>query len=213
MEDILNNNVDNKVEVQEGQEQQNNEPKTYTQEEVNELLKNYVSKEDMNNTIQTRLTKAKNKWKEEQSKAEILANETQEEKTNRELEELKAEIKSLKAEKTSNDLKSTSTKILKEEYGLDIETATAIANNINYGDLDVETIKTQLKVFGELYSNGVKANSQKKIESLVEDTTKINSNNENANTGLTNKDFKKMSYKERVELMQKDKATYDRISK
>ena len=94
-----------------------------------------------------------------------------------------------------------------------METATAIANNINYGDLDVEKIKTQLTVFGELQSKGINVNSQKKIENLVEDTTKINSNNTNTNTGLTNKDFKKMSYKERVELMQRDKATYDRISK
>ena len=70
----------------------------------------------------------------------------------------------------------------------------------NVKGLDVEALKTA-------HPNNFEVESVKKIE-----THKLQKNDDN-DTGVTKEQFNKMSYKERTELYEKDRETYEKLTK
>ena len=134
-------------------------------------------------------------------KAKYQAKLTDEEKLRASQEERENYYKQLERENKSIKLKSELSKINSNVDWVN-SVSDAFLNDDIYGGI---------QKFSEYFS-GEKTNYEKKIQeqSLLNNPTPPPVS---ANGGLTKEAFNKMSYAEKVELYNKDKATYDRLTK
>ena len=174
MENLENNVVNNEV-------QENTEVKTYTQEEVNKMLKGYKSQEEVNKIVADRLAREQRKQQEMQEKlieeeSEKLAKMTEAEKVRakaererRKFEEkvarYEAEMKAFEQEKIKNQ-----TMKLLDEKGLPIELCQFIQSNT--ADEIMENVEVFEKCWSEAIEKSVNARLRTSGELKTSTTTK-----------------------------------------
>lgn len=214
-EENKENLTENKEEVIE-QESEKEEIKTYTEEEVQALLKNYVSKEKVNEIVQKEKAKSKKKADE----AERLANLTKEQLLE-EIDKINIEKESLIKEREELEaLKEESLRVSKENAlnKLKLETKKALtAANLSedYFDLvfnesyTAEEINDKIQKLSKLVNDEKKKEKDSIIKSAVKTPKKANT----GNTVLNDKErFKKMSLFEKQQLKNSDPELYKKLS-
>jgi hypothetical protein len=134
-----------------------NEPKTYTQEELNELLNSESAKrteEALENFKKKELPKLLNKAKTE---AEKLAALTAEEKENLARSEYEARLKEREAEITKKELRLEASRILNEK-----ELPGELADVLNYSD--AESLKASMAAAEKAFKKAVENEVNKKLK-------------------------------------------------
>ena len=186
-EEVVEEVEQEEVDTQESTEQQQEEVKTYTQEELEEIVKARVAREK----------KATEKAVEEAAK---LAKMNEEEKREFEYEKLQEELAELKRKDAYYGLSREASKMLAEH---DIQADDDLLKFV----VDDSAEETQSKVnsFVELINAKVEEGVQKALSGR---TPKANLN---ATQVVTQEDFNKMGYSERVALKQKDENLYNKL--
>ena len=184
-EEVVEEVVQEEVDTQESTEQQ--PEKKYTQEELEEIIKARVAREK----------KATEKAVEEAAK---LAKMNEEEKREFEYEKLQEELAELKRKDAYYGLSREASKMLAEH---DIQADDDLLKFV----VDDSAEETQSKVnsFVELINAKVEEGVQKALSGR---TPKANLN---ATQVVTQEDFNKMGYSERVALKQKDENLYNKL--
>ena len=174
MENLENNVVNNEV-------QENTEVKTYTQEEVNKMLKGYKSQEEVNKIVADRLAREQRKQQEMQEKlieeeSEKLAKMTEAERVKAKAErdrkkfedkvaKFQEEMKAFEQEKIKNQ-----TMKLLDEKGLPIELCQFIQSNT--ADEIMENVEVFEKCWSEAIEKSVNARLRTSGELKTSTTTK-----------------------------------------
>ena len=174
MENLDNNVVNNEV-------QENTEVKTYTQEEVNKMLKGYKSQEEVNKIVADRLAREQRKQQEMQEKlieeeSEKLAKMTEAERVKAKAErdrkkfedkvaKFQEEMKAFEQEKIKNQ-----TMKLLDEKGLPIELCQFIQSNT--ADEIMENVEVFEKCWSEAIEKSVNARLRTSGELKTSTTTK-----------------------------------------
>ena len=178
-----NHEVDNKQEKTE----QKAEEKTFTQDEVNEIIKD-------------RLARERQKAEKQQEEAKKLAKMNAEEKAKYEHDKLLEELNQLKAEKSKRELQDTARDMSKEK-NID----TDLLAFLDYTDAD--TCKASIDKLSKVWDKAI----EKAIDNRIK--TKTVPKMANNNNTITKEQFNKMGYKQKVELYNKNKDLYDKLSK
>ena len=186
-EEVVEEVEQEQVDTQETTEQQQEEVKTYTQDELEEIVKARVAREK----------KAAEKAVEEASK---LAKMNEEEKREFEYQKLQEELVELKRKDAYYGLSREASKMLAEH---DIQANDDLLKFV----VDDSAEETQSKVnsFVELINAKVEEGVQKALSGR---TPKAHVN---ANQVVTQEQFDKMGYSERVALKQKDENLYNKL--
>lgn len=175
------------VDTQESTEQQQGEVKTYTQEELEEIVKARVAREK----------KAAEKAVEE---AEKLAKMNADEKEAYEREQLEKELEEYKRKDQFYSMSREASKMLAEhDIQADDELLQIIVKD------DAEGTQTAVNAFVELFNAKVEEGVKKALSGRAPRA------NVNANQVVTKEDFNKMGYSERVALKQKDENLYNKL--
>ena len=163
------------------------EAKTFTQEEVDKIIKE-------------RLAREKAKSEKEQEEAKKLAKMNAEEKAKYEHDKLVEELNQLKAEKSRRELQDTARGLLQEK-NID----TDLLEFLDY--TDAESCKASIDKLSSAWN--------KAIEKAVNDRIKTNTvpKMANNNNTITKEQFNKMNYQQKLELYNKNKDLYDKLSK
>ena len=186
-EEVVEEVEQEQVDTQEATEQQQEEVKTYTQEELEEIVQQRVAREK----------KAREKAVEE---AEKLAKMNADEKEAYEREQLEKELEEYKRKDQFYSMSREATKMLAEH---DIQANDDLLKLV----VDDSAEETQSKVnsFVELVNAKVEEGVQKALSGR---TPKAHVN---ANQVVTQEEFNKMGYSERVALKQKDENLYNKL--
>ena len=186
-EEVVEEVVQEEVDTQETTEQQQEEVKTYTQDELEEIVTARVAREK----------KATEKAVEEASK---LAKMNEEEKREFEYQKLQEELAELKRKDAYYGLSREASKMLAEH---DIQANDGLLQVLVQDD--AEGTQTAVNDFVELFNAKVEEGVK---EALSGRTPKANLN---ATQVVTQEDFNKMGYSERVALKQKDENLYNKL--
>ena len=197
MED-KNNVVDN------GVQDTNTEPKTFTQEEVNEMLKGYKSQEEINDIVNKRLARERKDIKAqieaEVKQAEELAKLSEQEKATKLLElkekELNEKIKAFEHERLLNE---TSKQLASKN--LPIEFAEILVGK------DAESTFANISLFEVKFNE---AREKSVVERLKGNTPRVATTKVSA---ITKEDFKKMNMVQRQKLYAEDRELYNELTK
>ena len=141
---------------QESQNEQEEEAKTYTQEEIDELLKGYVPKDDVNGIVQKRVEREQRKAEEDRKKAERLSKLSAEERAKEEAKIKDERIAELEAKIARNDLEKDTVDRLNQE-GLPIEFKSFLMRE------DAETTNEVIKGFKHIYEAKVQEEVEKRF--------------------------------------------------
>ena len=183
--EVVEEVVQEEVDTQESTEQQ--PEKKYTQEELEEIIKARVAREK----------KATEKAVEEAAK---LAKMNEEEKREFEYEKLQEELAELKRKDAYYGLSREASKMLAEH---DIQADDDLLQFVVKDD--AEGTQTAVNAFVELVSAKIEQGVQKALSGR---TPKAHVN---ANQVVTQEQFDKMGYSERVALKQKDENLYNKL--
>lgn len=183
--EVVEEVVQEEVDTQEATEQQ--PEKKYTQEELEEIIKARVAREK----------KATEKAVEEAAK---LAKMNEEEKREFEYEKLQEELAELKRKDAYYGLSREASKMLAEH---DIQADDDLLQFVVKDD--AEGTQTAVNAFVELVNTKVEQGVQKALSGR---TPKAHVN---ANQVVTQEQFDKMGYSERVALKQKDENLYNKL--
>ena len=186
-EEVVEEVEQEKVDTQEATERQQEEVKTYTQDELEEIVKARVAREK----------KAAEKAVEEAAK---LAKMNEEEKREFEYQKLQEELAELKRKDAYYGLSREASKMLAEH---DIQANDDLLQFVVKDD--AEGTQTAVNAFVELFNAKVEQGVQKALSGR---TPKANVN---ANQVVTQEQFDKMGYSERVALKQKDENLYNKL--
>ena len=189
-EEIKNTEVVEEVEQEEVDTQETTEQqpeKKYTQEELEEIIKARVAREK----------KATEKAVEEASK---LAKMNEEEKREFEYQKLQEELAELKRKDAYYGLSREASKMLAEH---DIQANDDLLKFVV--DDSAEETQSKVNAFVELFNAKVEEGVQKALSGR---TPKAHVN---ANQVVTQEQFDKMGYSERVALKQKDENLYNKL--
>ena len=189
-EEVKNEEVVEEVEQEEVDTQETTEQqpeKKYTQEELEEIIKARVAREK----------KATEKAVEEASK---LAKMNEEEKREFEYQKLQEELAELKRKDAYYGLSREASKMLAEH---DIQADDGLLQVLVQDD--AEGTQTAVNDFVELFNAKVEEGVQKALSGR---TPKAHVN---ANQVVTQEQFNKMGYSERVALKQKDENLYNKL--
>ena len=197
MED-KNNVVDN------GVQDTNAEPKTFTQEEVNEMLKGYKSQEEINDIVNKRLARERKDIKAqieaEVKQAEELAKLSEQEKATKLLElkekELNEKIKAFEHERLLNE---TSKQLASKN--LPIEFAEILVGK------DAESTFANISLFEVKFNE---AREKSVVERLKGNAPRVATTKVPA---ITKEDFKKMNMMQRQKLYAEDRELYNELTK
>ena len=197
MED-KNNVVDN------GVQDTNTEPKTFTQEEVNEMLKGYKSQEEINDIVNKRLARERKDIKAqieaEVKQAEELAKLSEQEKATKLLElkekELNEKIKAFEHERLLNE---TSKQLASKN--LPIEFAEILVGK------DAESTFANISLFEVKFNE---AREKSVVERLKGNAPRVATTKVSA---ITKEDFKKMNMMQRQKLYAEDRELYNELTK
>ena len=178
-----NHEVDNKQEKAE----EKTEVKKFTQDEVNEIIKDRLSRE-------------RAKVEKQQEEAKKLAKMNAEEKAKYEHDKLLEELNQLKAEKSRRELQDTARDMLKEK-NID----TDLLAFLDYTDAD--TCKASIDKLSKVWDKAI----EKAIDNRIK--TKTVPKMANNNNTITKEQFNKMNYQQKLELYNNNKDLYDKLSK
>ena len=168
-------------------ETKTSEAKTFTQEEVDKIIKDRLARERV-------------KAEKEQEEAKKLAKMNADEKAKYEHDKLVEELNQLKAEKSRRELQDTARGLLQEK-NID----TDLLPFLDY--TDAESCKASIDKLSSAWN--------KAIEKAVNDRIKTNTVPKMANNTntITKEQFNKMNYQQKLELYNKNKDLYDKLSK
>ena len=186
-EEVVEEVEQEEVDTQETTEQQQEEVKTYTQEELEEIVKARVAREK----------KATEKAVEEAAK---LAKMNEEEKREFEYQKLQEELAELKRKDAYYGLSREASKMLAEH---DIQANDDLLKFVV--DDSAEETQSKVNAFVELFNAKVEEGVKKALSGRAPRA------NVNANQVVTKEDFNKMGYSERVALKQKDENLYNKL--
>ena len=201
----INNVVNNEVQENTGVKVDTAEVKTFTQEEVNEILKGYKSQDEINDIVNKRLARERKdieaKIEAERKQAEELAKLSEQEKASKLLElkekELNDKIRAFESEKLLNE----TTKQLASK-NLPIEFAEMLKGN------DAEKTFENIQLFETKFNEAVEKVVTERLRGNVPKTTTSSSV-----TSITKEQFKKMDLMQRQELFNNDRELYNELSK
>ena len=193
-----NNVVDN------GVQDTNTEPKTFTQEEVNEMLKGYKSQEEINDIVNKRLARERKDIKAqieaEVKQAEELAKLSEQEKATKLLEhkekELNEKIKAFEHERLLNE---TSKQLASKN--LPIEFAEILVGK------DAESTFANISLFEVKFNE---AREKSVVERLKGNAPRVATTKVPA---ITKEDFKKMNMMQRQKLYVENRELYNELTK
>ena len=186
-EEVVEEVEQEQVDTQETTEQQQEEVKTYTQDELEEIVKARVAREK----------KAAEKAVEEAAK---LAKMNEEEKREFEYQKLQEELAELKRKDAYYGLSREASKMLAEH---DIQANDDLLKFVV--DDSAEETQSKVNAFVELFNAKVEEGVKKALSGRAPRA------NVNANQVVTKEDFNKMGYSERVALKQKDENLYNKL--
>ena len=186
-EEVVEEVEQEEVDTQEATEQQQEEVKTYTQDELEEIVKARVAREK----------KAAEKAVEEASK---LAKMNEEEKREFEYQKLQEELAELKRKDAYYGLSREASKMLAEH---DIQADDEVLQFVVKDDAD--STKETVNAFVELVNTKVEQGVKKALSGRPPKA------NLNANQVVTKEQFEEMGYSERVALKQKDENLYNKL--
>ena len=177
----------NNVEATKETKTEKAEVKTFTQEQVNEMIKE-------------RLAREKAKAEQQQEEAKKLAKMNAEDKAKYEHDKLVEELNQLKAEKSKRELQDTARGLLQEK-NID----TDLLEFLDY--TNAETCKASIDKLSTAWN--------KAIEKAVNERIKTNTvpKMANNNNTITKEQFNKMNYQQKLELYNKNKDLYDKLNK
>ncbi len=192
-QDINNTNVDNQdvdVDVQNEvpAEPQKQQEKLFTQEEVN-------------NIIEKRLSKEKNKWRNEVDQAKRLAEMSAEERAKEEFKMQKAEFERQRAEFEKERLLIQTQKELNAK-NVPIEFAEMLVRD------DAESTKEAIDSFANLYAQSVERGVSNKLKGRPPKTKQTPNND-----GLDRASFMKLSLAEQQKLARENPDRYKELTK
>lgn len=150
----------NKLETQQVEQ---NEAKTFTQEEVNEMMKGMLTQDQVNDIVQKRVAKEKEKAEKERTEAERLAQLSAEERQAEELKKQREEYEAQLAEFNKIKLEFERTQLLNEttkqlsDKGLPIQMAQYVVGQ------DAETTKVNIDNFEKAWSEALKNAVESKL--------------------------------------------------
>ena len=185
IEEVAMNDKESNHEVDNKQEKA--EEKRFTQDEVNEIIKD-------------RLARERQKAEKQQEEAKKLAKMNAEEKAKYEHDKLLEELNQLKAEKSKRELQDTARDMLKEK-NID----TDLLAFLDY--TDAETCKASIDKLSKVWDKAI----EKAIDNRIKTKTVPKMVN-NDNT-ITKEQFNKMNYQQKLELYNNNKDLYDKLSK
>lgn len=169
---------------------------TFTQEEVNEIVKSRLSRKD--NEFKKELDKLVNEKLAEAKRQEQL---TEEQKEAERLENLAKELEDKQRELDFRDRFSEAESGLRK-VDLDPRFAQWLVNE------DKETTESNIKEFQSLFDKAVELRS---VDKLRGKTPKANKTQKSK--GVTKEEYNNMGYSERMALKAKDPALYEQLSK
>jgi len=201
----INNVVNNEVQENTGVKVDTAEVKTFTQEEVNEILKGYKSQDEINDIVNKRLARERKdieaKIEAERKQAEELAKLSEQEKASKLLElkekELNDKIRAFESEKLLNE----TTKQLASK-NLPVQFAEMLKGN------DAEKTFENIQLFESKFNEAVEKVVTERLRGNVPKTTTSSSV-----TSITKEQFKKMDLMQRQELFNNDRELYNELSK
>ena len=178
--------------------------KTYTQEEVNELLKGYKSQEEVNNIVNKRLAREKKdieaRIEAEKREAERLATMSAEEKAKHELEKRIAELEAREREIARKELENEASSQLKD-LGININAVKFVMGN------DAETTHSNIKAFAGLVSE-IKESTKKDL--LRGTTPKVSTKTSKT---ITKEEWNKMNLVQRQQIYNSNRELYNELNK
>lgn len=184
--DNLENNV---VETGEGQE--NQETKTYTQEEVLALLQSETDKR-----VNQALAKQQKKYEKQLSLSKLDGAERERAEDKSRIAELEEMVAQMNTERNRSELKS-----VLSSRGLSAE----FADIINISD-DIEASQSNIDKLDKLFKAAVKAEVERRIAGNAPKGNGAAANNE-----ITKESAKKMSMAERQQLFNSNKELYNKL--
>lgn len=172
------------------------ESKTFSQEEVNELIKSRLSRKD--EEFNKKLGKlVSEKLAEEKRQSQL----TEEQKEVERLEKLKTDLEEKQRELDFRDRFSDAESGLRK-VNLDPRFAQWLVNE------DKDTTESNIKEFQSLFDKAVESRSIDKLKGKTPKT-----NRKPKSKGITKEDYSKMGYRERQQLKIKDPELYKELSK
>lgn len=150
-------------------EQQGEEVKTYTQEEVDELTKDMLTQEEVNKLIDKRIARERQNAEEKKKEAERLSKLSAEERAKEESRKKDEEIAKLRAEIDRNNLeKDTIDRLNQEELPLEFKSFLMREN--------AEKTNEAIKVFKEVYNKAIQTEVEKRFKGKTPKTGQTNVN-------------------------------------
>ena len=186
--------MDNDKTIETVETEQGQENKTYTQEEVNELLQREADRR-----VSEALKKQAKKNEEKVREAEKLAKMNEEEKYRYELEQREKAIEEKEKALALAENKNEASKILAEK-GLSLSLVDFVVAE------DAETMNTNISLLDKAFKQSVKAEVEKRLGSS---TPKKNLPPDQA---ITKDVFKKMSLREQAELSKNNPDLYKSLT-
>ena len=189
----MENNIDNK-QLEEGQQGgQQNEPqtenKTYTAEEVQQLLQSEADRR-----VQQALATQQKKFEKQLSLSKLDGAEREKAERDQRIAELEEQLREFTVEKNKSELKS-----VLSARGLSAE----FADIVNISD-NLEEAQANIEKLDKLFKDAVKNEVEKR---LAGNTPKGN----NVSTKLTKETARKMTIAEMNELAEKDRALFKEL--
>ena len=176
------------------------EVKTYTQEEVNELLKGYKSQEEVNAIVNKRLARQRKEDENARKEAEKLATMSAEEKAKHEFDKRVAELEAREREIARKELENEATSQLRE-LGISANAVKFILGN------DAETTHSNIKAFASLVSE-IKESTKKDL--LRGTTPKVSTKTSKT---ITKEEWNKMNLVQRQQIYNSNRELYNELNK
>lgn len=174
---------------------ENNEPKTYTQEEVDALLQ-----KESDRRVTEALKKAEKKNQDKVKEAQRLAQMNEQEKYEYELKQREEAIEAKERALTLAENKNEASKILSEK-GLSLSLVDFVVAD------DADTMKYNIDILDRAFKASVKAEVEKRLGSNnPKRTTAINDG------VVTKEQFKKMSISEQADLLKNNPELYKQLT-
>lgn len=174
---------------------ENNEPKTYTQEEVDALLQ-----KESDRRVTEALKKAEKKNQDKVKEAEKLAKMNEQEKYEYELKQREEAIEAKERALTLAENKNEASKILSEK-GLSLSLVDFVVAD------DADTMKYNIDILDRAFKASVKAEVEKRLGgNNPKRTTAINDG------VVTKEQFKKMSISEQADLLKNNPELYKQLT-
>ena len=174
--------------------------KTYTQEEVNKLLKGYKSQEEVNAIVNERLARERKDAENARKEAEKLAIMSAEEKAQYEFNKRVEELEVREREIARKELENETSRQLKD-LGISIN-----ATKFVLGE-SAETTHSNIKDFANFIEE---LKEDLKRELLKGKTPRTSSSV--AGNAITKEQFKRMSYMEKMDLYNKDIELFNKLN-